>query len=473
MPSIQEQLDAARAQAQRQQQSQIRTPIQDPHRLHGNLNPFSQSTPSRLFGDDPPSLPNDRFGMGSSGLIPTLNHAGLSLPDPGPESHFWSDEPTGNAHTLVSSFPESTVVNLSTDGVTDNSGLQDYRRAPMMGSQVLNLDLSPAFVASLKASAAEFTPDLNDALDRYLQTNNLAERLAAHFMSNLQTQSMIQSLVQEKDTHWEVSASLRKLLAKYARAYMLSSTAKFYIKCNPEDIIVAALRVNRARDLPGENDPTANDTLKSSASRAIVQYRSTVKDHIVLTVRSTSKSKQLPANERDIATVAKNLLSGLKDVPLSLALMHRLAVMRNVLSNNPDISARDFWPLVDSEMANLLGIGKDHPKSQQEILSDFQFIYDADLRTYGKPQVAPTNIGSSNYQWMPYIKTLNTLAGNASVIDSVEKKRKRRVGDTGAHRNRRTASADAASEGENGSEGEGEPGSEPGDNEEGRDDVQS
>ncbi|KAJ3782267.1 hypothetical protein GGU10DRAFT_335695 [Lentinula aff. detonsa] len=431
MPSLTEQLASARQKDQQISASASPAPTNFQREPLGNSEQLNQLTPcprSSLFSDGPH---DGTFGLGSSGLVPTLDHASSPInPIPFPT---WSSE--GN----------NLISGLANDQSHDFDSQSQGNPFHLPGSQVVNMDLSPSFAAQLKSSANDLPLEMKEGLEQY-----------------------IQQLIREKDTHWAVSGSLKKLIAKYAKAYMLSSTAKFYIKCNPEDIIVSALRANRVKDLPNEDDLTATDTLKSAVSRAVVQSRSTVKDHIMSTVRDTSKTSQLPADERDLGTVAQSLLGGLKDVPLSLALMYRLALMRNVADNNPDMNTRDFWPTVDSEMAALLGVSQEGIKTQQQVIADFQLTYELDVKKYGKHRVSPTNIGSSTYQWKTFVKTVNTLAGNATIIDSTEKKaerkRKRRINDTDARRTRSSAAADEGSDGEEDTTEDGVPGAS-GDNE--------
>ncbi|KAJ3982011.1 hypothetical protein F5890DRAFT_1556266 [Lentinula detonsa] len=281
------------------------------------------------------------------------------------------------------------------------------------------MDLNPNFITRLKDTTS-LTPEMREILDNYLQAPTLAERLAIHFTQTLTTQSLLHQLIEEKNVHWEVSAALKKLISKYAKAYILSSMIKFYIKCAPEQTIVSALRASRVRDLPGEDDVTANSTLKSAASRALVTARAQVKDHIITTTAHAPKG-QLPADQRDLGT------------------------LRNVIDNSCDLTARDFWPQVDSEMANLLGVGHNPPKSQQAVLADFQLVYRIDTDKYGSPRVAPTNIGDPNYQWNRYVKNINTLASNATISESGEVKgkqsgkRKRHQHDIGHGRKRASA----------------------------------
>ncbi|KAJ3998794.1 hypothetical protein F5050DRAFT_1710274 [Lentinula boryana] len=431
MPSLTEQLASARQKDQQISASASPAPTNFQCEPLGNSDQLNQLTPcprSSLFSDGPH---DGTFGLGSSGLVPTLDHASSPInPIPFPT---WSSE--GN----------NLISGLANDQSHDFDSQSQGNPFHLPGSQVVNMDLSPSFAAQLKSSANDLLPEMKEGLEQY-----------------------IQQLIREKDTHWAVSGSLKKLIAKYAKAYMLSSTAKFYIKCNPEDIIVSALRANHIKDLPNEDDLTATDTLKSAVSRAVVQSRSTVKDHIMSTVRGTSKTSQLPANEQDLGTVAQSLLGGLKDVPLSLALMYRLALMRNVADNNPDMNTRDFWPTVDSEMAALLGVSQEGIKTQQQVIADFQLTYELDVKKYGKHRVSPTNIRSSTYQWKTFVKTVNTLAGNATIIDSTEKKaerkQKRRINDTNARRTRSSAAADEGSDGEEDTTEDGVPGAS-GDNE--------
>ncbi|KAJ3727979.1 hypothetical protein C8R42DRAFT_639042 [Lentinula raphanica] len=417
-------------QARREQQQQI---VQTPrhgsnplgHSQTGNLPRTHQR--SSLFSDD-----FENSGLGPAGLSESssLNHSS-------PASQSWLNTPShGNQ-----SFP-GFANGFGSDGISatgvgfDFEGSRAGSNFNFTGAQTVTMDLSSAFMERLK-SMANLTPEAKGVLNRYLEAPTLAERLALHFTQNLVTQSLLQQLADNREASWEVSVSLKKVIAKHAKAFVLSSTAKFYIKCtpSPDQILVSALRTSNLKDLPDEDDFAANAVLKSAVSHSLTQARSMLKDQIVATTSQCAKG-QLPAEECDLGTLAQTVIAGTDAIPNSLALMHRLAVMRNVIDNESSTNARDFWPKVDAEMTNLLGIGRTPPKSEQEILNDFRIVYQIDTEKYGAPSVSPTNIGDATYKWAKYVKTINNLVAKAASDSegggrSNGKKRKRRVGDVG------------------------------------------
>ncbi|KAJ3796556.1 hypothetical protein GGU11DRAFT_130281 [Lentinula aff. detonsa] len=122
--------------------------------------------------------------------------------------------------------------------------------------------------------------------------------------------------------------------------------------------------------------------------------------------------------------------------------MHRVAVMRSVVDDAPESiqgNSREFWPTVDTTMATLLGVESETAKSEQDILSDFHFVYELDIETYGMPKIKPTNITDGRYQWKLYVNNVNKLASRAIFSTDTggkkgSAKRKRTPTDVGARR---------------------------------------
>ncbi|KAJ3792240.1 hypothetical protein GGU11DRAFT_750308 [Lentinula aff. detonsa] len=231
--------------------------------------------------------------------------------------------------------------------------------AGFIGSaQAVSMDITRAFIDKLK-SVSNLSDDGNEALETYFQAPTLAERLGIQYASTLSIKLMLSRMVEEKEMNWAVSSDLKKIVIKYVKAYLLSSMTKSYIHCAPERLIISALRAGRVRELPSEDDITANATLKSHIQRAFVTARSQIKNHILATTQYAPKSR-VPEDEQDLGTVVETLIGGSSDIPISLALMHRVAVMRAVIDTQSQVigNAEKFWPLVDAQMASLLGISE-------------------------------------------------------------------------------------------------------------------
>ncbi|KAJ3780373.1 hypothetical protein GGU10DRAFT_380718 [Lentinula aff. detonsa] len=310
----------------------------------------------------------------------------------------------------------------------NGTGTGTASNAGFISAQTVSMDLSPAFIAQLKIKSQHLPPAAKAALETYLSAPSLAERLALHYIQNLSIENSLQQQAENQEANWAVSPTLKKTIAKFAKAYMLSSTARYYIKCSPERIIVSAMRSTGVKNLPSEDDVSGCDILKSAASRALVTVRSQIKDTIVSTSEHAKGSDQLPADKCDLGSLAELLVSNLKEIPVSLALMQRLAVMRDVLSNHPDLisdNARGFWPQVDIEMAGIYGAGLETPRGQQDILSDLHLVYQIDTETHGPPKVSPANIGDPKFHWPKYVQNINSLALKATITITDDTNEKR------------------------------------------------
>ncbi|KAJ3713978.1 hypothetical protein DFJ43DRAFT_1215975 [Lentinula guzmanii] len=330
--------------------------------------------------------------------------------------------------------------------------------ASFIGSaQAVSMDVTRAFIDKLK-SVSNLSDDGNEALETYFQAPTLAERLGIQYASTLSIKLMLSRMVEEKEMNWAVSSDLKKIVIKYVKAYLLSSMTKSYIHCAPERLIISALRVGRVRELPSEDDITANATLKSHIQRAFVTARSQIKNHILATTQYAPKSR-VPEDEQDLGTVVETLIGGSSDIPISLALMHRVAVMRAVIDTQSQVigNAEKFWPLVDAQMASLLGVSE--TKTKQDIISydalililsssksfnisrDFHIVYEMDVEKYGKPRTKPIDVSDPKYSWTSYVKKINELASKIPLIDNGGKatwgkKRKRGRADMGLVRNK-------------------------------------
>ncbi|KAJ3987167.1 hypothetical protein F5890DRAFT_1551694 [Lentinula detonsa] len=441
MPSALElQLQSRRE--QQQQQLQAPRPVAFGQSQSQNIPPVHWQ--SSLFSDGLDDSAGPR-------LTSTLNHSS----SPAPQT--WPDTPSHGSRIFNGAFGIG-FDSSGSGGLTESSsslawGLNVEPALNFSRAQTVSMDLSPAFMKNIR-STPNLTVEGKEALDNYLQAPTLSERLALHFTQNIITQSLLQQILDNRQASWDVSVSLKKVIAKYAKAYVLSSTAKFYIKCtpSPDKIIISALRASNVKDLPSEDEITSNSVLKSAVSRAITQARAALKDQIIATTAHSPK-QQLPAEVCDLGTLAQSVIAGSQVIPSSLALMYRLAVMRNVIDNENSSNARDFWPQVDTEMGNLLGVGKNPPKPEQDIISDFQLVYEMDIEKYGRPRVKPTNIGDPSYEWTRWVKTLNSLASRATVSESEGTgkangggKRKRKAKDVGGGRKRVTAAGAGSDE---------------------------
>ncbi|KAJ3990904.1 hypothetical protein F5050DRAFT_1813270 [Lentinula boryana] len=279
------------------------------------------------------------------------------------------------------------------------------------------MDVSSAFVKKLKETV-ELADEAKETLDKYVQASTLAEQLTMQYALSLSIQGKINSMVEQQQANWKVSSSLKKIITMYAKGYVLSSMARFYISCAPDRIIMNILRSSNVKELPTEDDITGNSILQSSIGRALTNVRNQAKDHILSTM--SKAQKQVPEDERDLGTVAQALIGDFVDIPCSLALLYRIAIMRGVIDTEPEnvVKTAKFWPAVDKEMASRLGLGQEIPKSETAILQEFKDLYDMDAEVYGQPTIQLVNIGNVNYQWKPYLRKINAAASKALPVEN-------------------------------------------------------
>ncbi|KAJ3833721.1 hypothetical protein F5878DRAFT_645715, partial [Lentinula raphanica] len=151
-----------------------------------------------------------------------------------------------------------------------------------------------------------------------------------------------------------------KILGKYVKAYLLSSATTSYIKCGPEQFVIDGLRAHGVGGLPEKDED-----LKKYLSETFIQERSHIKSQI-----KNEKNQNL-----DIGTLAQTLIGNLKDsIPITRPLMQRIALIRKIIVdrsviNDREFGQRDFWPLVDDRIAELMGFNSGMPKTQEDIES--------------------------------------------------------------------------------------------------------
>ncbi|KAF5386392.1 hypothetical protein D9757_006693 [Collybiopsis confluens] len=170
----------------------------------------------------------------------------------------------------------------------DTSNDLDHSGSSAMNSHaIISMNISSAFVTKLK-DVARLNEEGKEALDAYAAAPTLAERLGMQYVLSLSISAKLGAFIETKEANCcfdDVYA--QKIITKYAKAYVLSSTVKFYITCNPDHLLVQVLRSGGVMELPKEDDITGNTTLQSAVGRALVNACNQVKE---LVISSTSKA---------------------------------------------------------------------------------------------------------------------------------------------------------------------------------------
>ncbi|KAJ3720888.1 hypothetical protein C8R42DRAFT_71294 [Lentinula raphanica] len=243
-----------------------------------------------------------------------------------------------------------------------------------------NLEISPAVLEALSRQLQNATDESKDFWRLYQQVHTLADRLAISFVVNLL------GLQQRSDNLNESlkTSSLKKILRERVKGYLLAPTTTCYIKGDREQIIINAMRAERIRGLPDDD----GGGLKKYLAETFTLERSRWKSEIVKAATTNGDEDQ---DLKDIGTLARTLIGNSTSIPITLALIQRIALIRKVVndelvSNGQEIKQRGFWPLVDEKIAELMGFDSEMPKSREDIESAFNELVDEDIRKYGKPK---------------------------------------------------------------------------------------
>ncbi|KAF9065869.1 hypothetical protein BDP27DRAFT_1424367 [Rhodocollybia butyracea] len=288
--------------------------------------------------------------------------------------------------------------------------------------------LSEALAARI-GNSSQFSDESKLNWDQYVKTNSSAEHHALAYAAILQTRDLLRQVVTEKEGNWQASTDFKKTVTRYTKAYVLVSSVVSYINCEPELIIVKALRKAGTKGLPSENDLIGETRLTTLIGTQLTSQRNTVKDKLHQTTenaaKTSSKKGRVQYSQQNLAVVALALIGSSSEIPFTLALMHRLAVVQCVMDMNPKTISdepREFWPLVDDMLRDI----NMKTKTIEQRIQSFHQVYLADCGVYGKPTSAPVNTSDSTFKWQMFVKTINDIAMKVVPEKSGEISRKRR-----------------------------------------------
>ncbi|PBK58315.1 hypothetical protein ARMSODRAFT_1018113 [Armillaria solidipes] len=213
-------------------------------------------------------------------------------------------------------------------------------------------------------------------LDNFAAAPTLEECLGMIFGSVLEVRDSLQAFQDTQEAEgWKMKDDLKKLVMLYSKAFILSSTAVSFIGEKATRAVLKALRDTKTKGLPAEDDVAGEETLLSEISKALGHNRHQVKEKLLLTVALPSGNQQA-----NIAVVTSKIIGASSQIPATLQLYMRLALVRSQLIKYPELEANKFWPQVDHVCAGFLA------KSKEKYTFALNGIYQQDLARFGEPE---------------------------------------------------------------------------------------
>ncbi|KAK0231659.1 hypothetical protein EDD85DRAFT_956445 [Armillaria nabsnona] len=182
----------------------------------------------------------------------------------------------------------------------------------------------------------KFSRESIQDLDNFANAPMIEECLAIILAATLETCDAMVGLQEKKAAEsWEIKDSLKKLVKRYAKAFILSSTAKTFTGKGSASSIVQALWVNNAKNLPAEEDAAGGNVLLSFISEELSSICLTVKTKLNDTI-----SMQDGDEDHNIAVVMAKLVGNSKKntIPITLQLYMCLAIIHWHLVNYPTMA---------------------------------------------------------------------------------------------------------------------------------------
>ncbi|KAJ7048005.1 hypothetical protein C8F01DRAFT_1201095 [Mycena amicta] len=256
----------------------------------------------------------------------------------------------------------------------------------------------------------------------YLQiceTTNTHERqnletLAVFQLLNKVTQ-MTELLEKSKAEEFKKNPEVNADVRNYSRAFILDPTTHFYTG-NITQVVAEAMRKEKVANIPGKDAAHS----ASKAFEAFVGHQLSVdRNHIKTELELTLKPG---ADSTDIASVASRLIGSWGiDIPITLRLLWRIALMRSHLVEN---KGREFWASLDKQLHEL--------RSDTDggvYVYALQENFENDVTTYGKlsSDVAlEPDIGPHSPKWLQRVRKLAADVENPKVTHPTKRAKTRK-----------------------------------------------
>ncbi|KAJ6629607.1 hypothetical protein B0H10DRAFT_1939599 [Mycena sp. CBHHK59/15] len=237
----------------------------------------------------------------------------------------------------------------------------------------------------------KLSPESDLVCEEFLKSNNPFKHQFIQLTVSLQIRDLLKGMSQDVDGKtWVMPAALKTTASDYARAAVLSQSARTYRGKSFAAAVMTALREHNVSDLPPASDTGCCETVSEAVGSVLTQTQHSIK--VVLTESISKKT--------DIANVTQKCIARSK-AKATAALYRRMAWLtpkltrttwkqQQLVKQNAKPQAdtvtekdkdKDFWVNVDK------GLDKLHKAFPDKVDLDcaFSMIYDVDIQLYGPP----------------------------------------------------------------------------------------
>ncbi|KAH7875340.1 uncharacterized protein C8R40DRAFT_1069372 [Lentinula edodes] len=227
-------------------------------------------------------------------------------------------------------------------------------------------------------------------LDKFVNSS-CAEQVILSAAFNLYNAQLLERLA--KAEKYTISDGLKKILQNYSMVFLMNGHLSSY-RGPIADALIGALREIGYEEIPRSHDIAKLNVIRRLCNEFLTQDRYNLKKKLDASV----KPNALFAN---IALLAHTLCKKF-NIPITIELLSRLAVLRWSLKQHPDANDEDFWPNVDNDIAQWRGPGGLKNPDNVAIWQMFKYIYENDTKEYGTPGstdiiiISSSSLGNDN-----------------------------------------------------------------------------
>ncbi|KAJ3870571.1 hypothetical protein F5051DRAFT_447483, partial [Lentinula edodes] len=227
-------------------------------------------------------------------------------------------------------------------------------------------------------------------LDKFVNSSR-AEQVILSAAFNLYNAQLLERLA--KAEKYTISDGLKKILRNYSMVFLMNGHLSSY-RGPIADALIGALREIGYEEIPCSHDIAKLNVIRRLCNEFLTQDRYNLKKKLDASV----KPNALFAN---IALLAHTLCKKF-NIPITIELLSRLAVLRWSLKQHPDANDEDFWPNVDNDIAQWRGPGGLKNPDNVAIWQMFKYIYENDTKEYGTPGstdiiiISSSSLGNDN-----------------------------------------------------------------------------
>ncbi|KAJ3900466.1 hypothetical protein F5879DRAFT_1054104 [Lentinula edodes] len=227
-------------------------------------------------------------------------------------------------------------------------------------------------------------------LDKFVNSSR-AEQVILSAAFNLYNAQLLERLA--KAEKYTISDGLKKILRNYSMVFLMNGHLSSY-RGPIADALIGALREIGYEEIPRSHDIAKLNVIRRLCNEFLTQDRYNLKKKLDASV----KPNALFAN---IALLAHTLCKKF-NIPITIELLSRLAVLCWSLKQHPDANDEDFWPNVDNDIAQWRGPGGLKNPDNVAIWQMFKYIYENDTKEYGTPGstdiiiISSSSLGNDN-----------------------------------------------------------------------------